>query len=81
MLKYDNQSADQPQGTSQTPSLKLSEPPPAEGCPLKLALGDSQDAIRHVTQALGQAQRRLDNLHNLIDRFELDGDDDGPRAA
>lgn len=81
MLTYDNQPADQPTVASHVPCLKLSEPPPAEGSPLKLALGDSQDAIRHVTRALGQAQRRLDNLHDLIDRFELDGDDDGPRAA
>jgi len=80
MLTYDSPSQNQSEAPQHS-SPRISEPPPAGACPLKLALGDSQDAIRHVTKALGQAQRRLDNLRNLIDRFELDDDDDGPRAA
>lgn len=67
--------------TPSAPSLTLTRAPEADACPLKLALSDSADAIRNVSRALNQTQRRLDNLRNLIDRFELDDDDDGPRAA
>lgn len=38
-------------------------------------------AVAHVSRALEQTQRRLDNLRSLIDRFDLDDLDDGPRAA
>ena len=77
----DTQSDQGPDENGTKPSLGLAKPPQQDGCPLKLALNDSADAIRHVGQALDHAQRRLDNLRNLIDRFELDEDDDGPRAA
>lgn len=80
MLTYTNNPTDKPDGPEPTPGLSLKKAPAEDGCPLKLALDDSADAIRHVSHALGQAQRRLDNLRDLIDRFELD-DDDGPRAA
>lgn len=53
---------------------------PVSAGPLRLTLGDSSDAAKRVQQALSQTQRRLDNLRDLIDRFDLD-DDDGPRAA
>lgn len=72
---------EQPATTEPTaPTLTLTKAPQEDACPLKLALSDSADAIRNVSRALDQTQRRLDNLRNLIDRFELD-DDDGPRAA
>ncbi|MFI4881171.1 MAG: hypothetical protein ACIAQU_01150 [Phycisphaerales bacterium JB064] len=64
-----------------THTLSITEARKPEACPLKLALADSADALKHVTRAIDQTQRRLDNLRDLIDRFELDDDDDGPRAA
>ena len=77
MVKGNEQTSDT---TPSAPVLSLTTPSKEDGCPLKLALSDSADAIRNVSRALDQTQRRLDNLRNLIDRFELD-DDDGPRAA
>lgn len=62
------------------PPATLSEATPAPAASLRLNLGDSDDAAKQVHRALHQAQRRLDNLRELIDRFDLD-DDDGPRAA
>lgn len=54
--------------------------PPVPAGPLRLTVGESDGSIKQVTAALEQTQRRLDNLRDLIDRFDLD-DDDGPRAA
>jgi hypothetical protein len=62
------------------PTATPTKAAPGQGGPLRLTLGESSDAARQVQQALNQAQRRLDNLRDLIDRFDLD-DDDGPRAA
>lgn len=48
---------------------------------LRLSEGATMDAVAHVNRALEQTRRRMDNLRSLIDRFELDDNDDGPRAA
>lgn len=63
-----------------TPTATPAEATPVEAGSLRLTLGDSSAATQQVQRALYQAQRRLDNLRDLIDRFDLD-DDDGPRAA
>ncbi len=63
-----------------TPTKKLSTAPQASAGPLRLTVGEAGNAIAQVNNALAQTQRRLDNLRDLIDRFDLD-DDDGPRAA
>lgn len=63
-----------------TPTATPAEAPQVQAGSLRLNLGDSGDAAKQVHRALYQAQRRLDNLRDLIDRFDLD-DDDGPRAA
>lgn len=68
-----------PDGPS--PTTKRQKTPPAPATPLRLSVGKGGDAIAQVNDALAQTQRRLDNLRDLIDRFDLDGDDDGPRAA
>ncbi|GIW74796.1 MAG: hypothetical protein KatS3mg103_1318 [Phycisphaerales bacterium] len=60
------------------PMLRLA--PADEGPGLRLAEDASHEAVAQVGKALDHAQRRLDNLRALIDRFHLD-DDDGPRAA
>lgn len=65
-----------------TPTATPAEATPVPAGSLRLTLGDSSDATKQVQRALFQAQRRLDNLRDLIDRFDLDDDDDdGPRAA
>jgi len=70
-----------PTGQDSACTLTTAQPRGDEGpAPFKLELADSTDAIRHVSNALDQTQRRLNNLKALIDRFDLDGDD-GPRAA
>lgn len=63
-----------------TPKKKLSKTPQVSAGPLRLTVGEPGDAVAQVSKALAQTQRRLDNLRDLIDRFDLD-DDDGPRAA
>ncbi|UYV12029.1 MAG: hypothetical protein NCW75_12080 [Phycisphaera sp.] len=63
-----------------TPTATPAEAPPVQAGSLRLNLGGSSDAAEQVQSALFHAQRRLDNLRDLIDRFDLD-DDDGPRAA
>jgi|GEM_PF-4276414 len=63
-----------------TPTATPTKATPVSAGNLRLTPGDSGDAARQVQRALFQAQRRLDNLRDLIDRFDLD-DDDGPRAA
>lgn len=75
----DNQSTDEPAPTGKPEKGKRTLPAPS--APLKLTLGGSDEAIAQVNRALEHTQRRLDNLRDLIDRFDLDGDDDGPRAA
>lgn len=67
-----------PDGPS--PTAKRQKAPSAPATPLRLSVGKGGDAIAQVNDALEQTQRRLDNLRDLIDRFDLD-DDDGPRAA
>ncbi|MEQ8318443.1 MAG: hypothetical protein RIE77_04360 [Phycisphaerales bacterium] len=62
------------------PTRKRTKTPPAPAAPLRLTVGEADDSVKQVTAALEQTQRRLDNLRDLIDRFDLD-DDDGPRAA
>ncbi len=64
----------------QNPTAKPAKVAQVSAGPLRLSPGDSSDAAQRVQDALGHAQRRLDNLRDLIDRFDLD-DDDGPRAA
>jgi hypothetical protein len=75
----DNQSTDGPAPKGKP--KKATRKPPAPSAPLKFTLGDSDAAIAQVNSALEHTQRRLDNLRDLIDRFDLDDDDDGPRAA
>ncbi|MCW5756085.1 MAG: hypothetical protein KIT54_02505 [Phycisphaeraceae bacterium] len=48
---------------------------------LRLSGDNPMGSVAHVSRALEQTQRRLDNLRSLIDRFDLDDNDDGPRAA
>lgn len=72
----DTQNSDGP-----SPTAKRQKAPPAPAKPLRLSVGSDSDPIEEVSDALAHAQRRLDNLRDLIDRFDLDGDDDGPRAA
>lgn len=64
-----------------TPTATPAEATPVSAGNLRLTLGGTDDAAKQVQRALFQAQRRLDNLRDLIDRFDLDDDDDGPRAA
>ncbi len=71
----DSQSTNDPK-----PAVTRTKVPQAAVNPLRLTLGGSEDAVMQVNRALAQTQRRLDNLRDLIDRFDLD-DDDGPRAA
>ncbi len=68
-----------PEGPS--PKGKRAKTPPVPDSPLRLSVGPASDSVAQVNKALEQTQRRLDNLRDLIDRFDLDGDDDGPRAA
>jgi len=49
---------------------------------LRLTPLEAGDSVSFAMGALDQAQRRMDNLRDLLHRFDLDGDDDdGPRAA
>ena len=41
----------------------------------------SDSTIRNVERGLDHAQERLDNLRDLVDRFGLSMNDEGPRAA
>ena len=74
-----------------TPTESTNHPSPTPNKPfsaiggasplLRLSGEDPMGAVAHVSRALEQTQRRLDNLRSLIDRFDLDDLDDGPRAA
>ncbi|MEO1008627.1 MAG: hypothetical protein AAFX79_08675 [Planctomycetota bacterium] len=67
-----------PQGSPIPPA------PPADAPPaLRLAVDGEPpvDAVQAATAALDHAERRLANLKDLLSRFDLDDDDDGPRAA
>ena len=39
------------------------------------------DAVAHAEQALSHAERRMENLMDLVRRFGLDAPGDGPRVA